>query len=399
MKLVRSLALFVVSLVASASASAQCFQPDMLDNPGAGCSAAQTSVQQRAFQQQSLGLCWQNCALTSQTLVSVIFGPLNPMVVNMTPPQSSCAWYRARVWVLVGNTVTWTGQLHFTYARTWLETPMPGQFVQVWRYLINGDLRRVATGAFGCGDPSCVNSFGQNARFTGYIDYALDCQSNITERAWMLTHACDVIDHAPGFPRAGTFHPTDEYTFVGPAAGFVAGATGQVEAGTMAAESIRAWDATVLPARCHIEEPLVQASITASQMLCLCGTGPANWFEGQLVAFGGFGGMVVPFPNSDPFRSFPIGMWTNPSVFPGVEELRWNCNEALYVDCQLPTRQDYYFGVTTNGGFQAYSMPTSTPSVPLGQMFIDQANSAVLPGTATTRNRPYRSDRILNLNL
>ena len=75
------------------------------------------------------------------------------------------------------------------------------------------------------GGPCC------NVRFTGFVDYARSCADNLYEHAWMLTHQCDQIDHAPGFPRAGVFHPDRPYTFVGPAAGFIVDPIQPIEAG------------------------------------------------------------------------------------------------------------------------------------------------------------------------
>ena len=79
-----------------------------------------------------------------------------------------------------------------------------------------------------------------------------------------------------------------------------------------------------------------------------------------------------------------------------AEEVRWNTNELQYVECTGVGRQEYYFGVTTAGGYAAFG---STPGVILPTTFIDQANSVILPANMATRNRPFRSDHVLNLNL
>src|SRR5262249_54103797 len=162
-------------------------------------------------------------------------------------------------------------------------------------------------------------SFGNRVRFTGYVDYAFDCStsSGITERAWMITHACDAIDHAAGYPRAGVFHPNRFYTFLGPRNGFVVGLGSTLENGAVSQEPVRAWDALALPARCQHEEPLAFGSFNPNAMLCMCGTGPALWYEAYFNAGGVFGAFIGPYPGSDPFRSYPIGSWTNSSVYPG----------------------------------------------------------------------------------
>lgn len=72
--------------------------------------------------------------------------------------------------------------------------------------------------------------------------------------------------------------------------------------------------------------------------------------------------------------------------------MRWS-------DCFGIARQEYDYGVTTHGGFPAFTLTPATPLTPLGTMFIDQSNSVVLPAGIPTRNTIYRSDHVLNLNL
>ena len=143
---------------------------------------------------------------------------------------------------------------------------------------------------------------------------------------------------------------------------------------------------------------MLGATLNPLNMTCMCAAGPANYYEAQLTVLGAFGTSVTPFPGSEPFRSFPIGQWTNPAVFPGVEELRWNSNEGSFVDCTGVGRNEPYFGVTTAGGYPAFSFNASTPSAPLSPVFVDQCNSVTLPAGAPTRNRTFRSDHMLNLN-
>lgn len=396
MKLKQLLALALLAFPFARSADAQCGTPDNLD-VGFPCGGAQLARTEQPFTQQALGICWQNCGLAAQATYMARWTGVTPSVGS---GALNCGWYDAglRIYDLGGN-VQWGGRLALTYSRTWMEVAPSGAPMQVWRYLANGDLRATNPLAFPCGTPSCAASFANRVRFTGYIDYANECGTAITERAWMLTHACDAIDHEPGFPRSGVFHPGRNYTFVGPDAGFVVGVGAGIEVGASVVESMRQMDVPVLPARCRNEEPIVTGSITAGAPTCLCGTGPTNWHQGSLTVAGAWGSLLTPFLGSDPFRSFPIGAWTNPAVFPGVEELRWNCNEGRWTTCSSTFRQEYYFGVTTIGGFPANSFNSTTPSAPLPPTFIDQSNSVLLPANIATRNRPYRSDHVLNLNL
>lgn len=400
MKLLRLAASLTTVLALAVPGVSQCLTPDGLDpNFAGGCTGAWMNQSQKAFQQTALGICWRDCGVDATQTFSAVWGKLNPvMTIIPLPPIPSCGWYQTRLQLYAGSSLAWTGAFHVTYSRTWAETPMPGQFIQVWRYLVNGDLQPVIPMALPTGNPACAVPNGNKVRFTGYIDYAHDC-SGVTQRAWMITHACDAIDHAVGGPRAGVFHPSRYYSFAGPSAGFVVGAGSTLEAGGASSECVRKWDALAMPARCNLEEPLLFAAITPQTMTCMCGVGPSNWYEGMLQIAGAFGSTVFPFPGSAPFRSFPVGQWTNPAVFPGVEEVRWNCNEGIYSDCSSFVRQEFYFGATTAGGYPAMTIGSSSmPPMPLSSVFVDQANSVILPANIAIRNRPYRSDHIFNLN-
>ena len=241
-------------------------------------------------------------------------------------------------------------------------------------------------------------------RYSGYVDYALDCVGGVQEFAWMLTHACDLIDHAPGFPRAGVFHPDRTYTFVGPAAGFVVGAIQPVEAGAGSLEAVRR--IARIPGTnidtCEFEER-GQNSLTLLQEFCLCGptVGPMQFALSDL-KFSGSCGTSVSTPGGPflpGFISQGIGGWTDPTTYPGIERLRWNCGGYDYGDpCVGIASNEVFFGVTTAGGWLARQVPTPIdPGVLLPLTFIDQGNS-LKANLGTTMNKPYRSDHILNLN-
>jgi hypothetical protein len=97
------------------------------------------------------------------------------------------------------------------------------------------------------------------------------------------------------------------------------------------------------------------------------------------------------------FVSMGIGVWTDPSVYPGTEIVRWNMGEYSYFEpCTQTTRLEIFHGVTTFRGYEAHSLLSSGPSVLLPLTFIDQSNA--LRAGATTNNVPFISDHILNLN-
>jgi hypothetical protein len=361
------------------------------------CAPAQSQVAQQPFQQQAVALCWLNCSLSAQAPYTAKWSGHNPV----TAPSGAiaCDWSQARISISNGAGLQWDGHLFLAYSRTWAEVAPSGNAIQVWRYLANGDMRIVGTTPLPCGVPGCASAFARRLRFTGYIDYARECGTTVTERAWMLTHACDAIDHAAGSPRAGSFHAGQSFTFVGPAAGFAPAAGASPESGAMTIDCVRKWNVTAAATQCTQEERLTTGTISPLAPTCMCGVGPASWHQAQLSVTGMYGTTLAPFAGSDPFRSFQIGMWTNPAVFPGVEEVRWNCNEGQWIDCSGVTRQESYFGVTTHNGFPAFSIDATVPPFSLGTMFIDQGNSILFPAAVPILNVPYRSDHIVNLNM
>jgi hypothetical protein len=300
----------------------------------------------------------------------------------------------------------WAGTIRFQYSRTWMETGPGGFPIQVWRFLLNGDMRVVAAGVpIPCPVPACAPVHGNTVRFTGYMDQAQNCAivPSTFQRAWMLTHACDFIDHALGFPRSGVFHPDRTYSFVGPAAGFVPGPLQPVE-GTPGSffEATRRRDLTVTPPACVFEERLGFNLVQINQF-CMCAAPPTQQFLlGNLTATGGCGSTVSTpgGPFLPGFLSMGIGAWTIAGAFPGVEALRWNAANYDYFDaCTGVLRSEVFFGVTTVGGFPATQLLSAGPPAILPPFFIDQSNSLAPPGgAATIMNVPYVSDHILNLN-
>jgi hypothetical protein len=241
-------------------------------------------------------------------------------------------------------------------------------------------------------------------RYTGYVDYARNCSSGAFENAWMLTHACDQIDHDPAFPRGGSFHPDRAYTFVGPAAGFVPGPVQPFEAGGSPLESIRRWKVpvpgTTGPVTCEFEEPVVTAILNPLGQGCLTSPGPGQYAFADLFVSAACGSAVSPTPGTVSFLSMGIGSWTNPTVYPGIEVLRWSAGDYRWFDpCTGVQQSEVFFGVTTLGGFQADQHLSTGPGQPLPLSFIDQCNSILVPGSAVTRNIPFVSDHLISLNL
>lgn len=378
---------------------AQWAQPD---NLSAGpCCTTTTVTAPRApnFTQESLSICWTDCGIEMiDTCKASFSGP--------TPPEN-CRNYAKRLRIKdLAGVVKWNGRINMRYSRTWIESDTTGVERQVWRYLANGDMRpTAAAGGAPCPVPPCTAAFGNKVRYTGYVDYAVDCTGTMQEYAWMLTHSCDAVDHAPGFPRAGAFHPDRTYSFVGPAAGFVVSAITPVASGTGMFEGVRRISraAGTNIDECEFEER-GQHSLDPITDLCLCGpaVAPAQFTVSDLKFMGGCGTTISTpgGPFLPGYLSQGLGTWTVPGTYPGVETLRWTAGGYNWGDpCVGIPSNEVFFGVTTLGGWPARQVPTAVdPGTTLGLTFVDQGNSVMGLAGTTTMNKPYRSTHIINLN-
>jgi len=386
----------------SGSIGAQCPLPDGLDG-GPCCAVAPDNIPSfPKFTQDALEICWQNCNINQVIPLQACWSNLNIAPIGGIP----CGERRVRLDLKNAVGIQWTGTLRLQYSRTWMETDPAGFPLQVWRFLVNGDLRPPVPLLIPCPEPPCVPVFGK-ARFTGYVDYAASCAivPTIYQHAWMLTHSCDSIDHHAGFPRAGAFHPDRAYTIVGPAAGFVPGPIQPTE-GTpgSAFEDVRRRNLppVAVPATCEFEERMTYL-LTPQQQLCLCGiaAAPLQYLIANLMLNGVCGTSITTpgGPFLPGFISMGIGSWTIAGIYPGLERLRWNAGGYDYLDPCLPAlRREVFFGVTTIGGYPATQILAGGLGAPLPLFFIDQSNSLTPPGGGTTMNVPYVSDHILNLN-
>jgi hypothetical protein len=389
-------------LAVSAPAAAQCFMPDNLEGPvGSCCTPTQANLPAfPALFTDALDICWQACGVSQTQVLAAEWTA--PQLVT-TPP--TCTYYKAKLTLRDSAlSVVWTGPMRLAYSRTWIELGTTGTTYQVWRFLVNGDLSVLpAAGAPPCPVPPCAPAFGNRVRFSGYIDYALDCGTGAFEYAWMLNHDCDRLDHASGFPRSGNFHPDRSYTFVGPAAFFTASTAVPVEAGVSTFEAVRRLDLPVpgTMGLCYFEEPLTNTQVNPLQQGCLCplSATPTQYVSSDLRVFGSCGTMSFPiatFPYR--FLSKALGGWTNPASYPGVEDLRWNTGGYTYTDCTGVTTNELFMGVTTLGGFTAFQVTTAGPGAPLPLTFVDQGNALRYPALTPLKNTPYVTNRFLNLN-
>lgn len=394
--------LFLTTLVPLSAA--QICRPDRLDG-GPCCAVAQPDIPiLKSFTQGSNDICWRDCGI--EAILNCKVRWIFPNLSSTPVPPNPCDPQPGRLRIMgPGGVLKWTGRIVAQYSRSWDEIDTAGNQLQVWRFLVNGELSPTTTaGPIPCPVPPCAPAFNNLVRFTGYLDLAEDCATGVQQRAWMLTHACDLVDHAPGFPRAGVFHPDRSYTFVGPAAGFVATSLTPIAAGGGPFDAMRSVagpiPGTIFGQSCLFEER-IQSFLNPITSFCLCGPATAipQYQISNLGVFSSCGSTVTTpgAPFLPGYVSMGIGTWTNPLVFPGVESLRWTCGGYDHFDaCNGITRQEVYFGVLTEGGFPASIVDITGVTIPLPPFFVDQSNS--IRFGATIMNVPYLSEHFLNLN-
>lgn len=400
------LTITAVSLVSwsvfAVSSQAQCVLPDNADG-GPCCEDTQLQLPQfPAFRTESLDICWRECQI--ENVGECIMEWTRPMASDVPGNCPVCGLFAARVRIRdASGAVKWRGLARMTYSRTWVESSGNERY-QVWRFLVNADLRPTsAAGAAPCPLPPCANTH-KRVRHTGYVDYALNCDSNEFSHAWMLTHGCDRIDHQPGFPRGTSFHPGRSYTFVGPSAGFIPNPLLPIESGGGTFECVRRLTLPIPGVRsrsCQFEEQ-IDYQLSPVDQLCVCGpTGSPNQFTISDMFLGSACGSTLQTtggPFLPGFMSAGIGMWTDPNTYPGQEILRWNSGGYRYTDpCTGIPQDEVFFGVTTMRGYQAFQVTNAGVGPQLPFTFVDQANSKRKSGN-TIMNMPFFSDHILNLN-
>ncbi len=380
-------ALFVSGVLAwTAPAFGQCVGSDQLEL-GACCQQLPANVP--AFPPAALpglGICWDNCIVTGQ----------NPLKVAWSMPVPvTCGQYASTLTVSDAGSglVVLSGVLVLDYTRTWMEIDASGAPVQVWRFVAKADLSWVPSPAAPtCPVPSCLPPFGPHptAFFYGYVDYASLCGTTLFENALVLFHGCDFFMHKPGlsdFP--GAFHPGRSYGIVAPhstAQPFMP-ANLPAPGGALVAEAVRNVNNVAGGGLCIAEDKVVGGVLAPLANGCLCpfAVAPAQvtirYFAGSGTCVDSSGlssswvSLLIAFPTIPwPYLvTTSIGVWTMPTVYPGME-MAW-VDEGLFSYHDPCTAKDYfevYYGASTSQGWPVF--PTTTGSV-LTQNFTDVADN------------------------
>lgn len=395
-------ALAAAFLASPTPAAAQCM-PDLLDSQPCCLPVAANLPVFPAISQSSKFLCFRDCATQLNANLCVTIDP--PAMAG----GGICGVYTIKFKVRqCGGTmpILWQGNLRAQYSRNWLEAAPTGTNYGVWRFLLNGDLKATATlqanpsWANPNVRPGCYGNF--NAIYVaGYIDYAYDCNLNTWTAAWAVNHDCDANHHPVGSPRAGAFHPTRSWTFLGPGAGFVPNTTTTLTgAGAVGGEALRWNDWSTAPAICRGEEP-VNGLVQSLGSFCPCSTNPGapGQYENSIVSVqgscGSFSRTIV--PPIVPFLQKRIGQWTNPNVFPGLEYLNIDMGDMDYNNaCTLLFSTEFFEGVTTLGGYPA----TSYSAVPLGRQQMDLGSANRSPSNPARRvGVPHITNYVINFDM
>jgi hypothetical protein len=310
-----------------------------------------------------LGICWLNCQPQQMSALKVDWTPL---------VQVQCSQYVTQLTVTdIGSTLPiLSGTLVLDYTRTWTEVDPSGNFIQVWRFAAKTDLKPVLVGLPPvCPEPSCLQPFGNqsSAFFYGYVDYATNCSSGITQNVLVLQHSCDFLIHNPALSSApGVYHPKNSYAIVAPHSTVQPFNVSKAPSpsGPLIGEGTR--DFPNLPGGpCRANDGIIQGQLTFLGGVCLCPPSIVpklqtfRQFSGQTNcpqisgASGTFQALNIGFPSTLPWfylTTTNIGVWTNPNVYPGKERA-W-VDEGLFLrqtGCSGDVVSIEYGGSTKDG--------------------------------------------------
>jgi len=391
------LAVLVCSLLfaGAPATSAQCFGPDNLDF-GPCCAQAAANLPQ--FPKAALpgmGICWNTCSVAGTQDVRVDW---------TLPRLAGCGQYDTLLTMTDSGSgaVLLSGKLNLDYTRTWYETDLAGNQVQVWRFAAKADLSFVPGGATPpCAVPPCVAPSGgqPTAFYYGYVDYTNCDVATPWENVLVLYHACDRFIHSPGLSdRPGVFHPASSYGIVAPHSTIQPFVPANIIApgGPLIGEGTRDVDTSTTPPQlCLVEDPVISGAMTPLGAGCVCtmSTFPNHQtlrkFSGTTACVnaagipGGWASLDIAFPTL-PWKHMvttSIGRWSSPFVYPG-QEIAW-VDEGLFVHLD-PCHGDFIelkYGGSTYEGW--------TPLLPIPvvvEAFTDIADnwSAPLGGPYST---------------
>jgi hypothetical protein len=203
------------------------------------------------------------------------------------------------------------------YARSWMEGPTVGHPIQVWRFLVNGDLVYSPGASGGAGNPiplSALPPYNLPVHFIGNVDYVKNVMTGIWQVSYALTHFCPVDSHAEfsqrPIPEASQW-PNRTYHFVGPS-NFVFDAFPS-PSGAILGESSRRSTGLASPGPYTVlnEAAIAWGTLTDAGLACVGGSAPTStprYTHQNLVLANEFG-----TTQSQPVTNVPVGLPTIPT--------------------------------------------------------------------------------------
>lgn len=306
------------------------------------------------------------------------------------------------------------------YARTWGELTPTGP-VQVWRWLINGEIGYAPPPPFApltaCKVPfSALPPFGLPTHFQGHVDYSRDCATGAWEAAFALTHLCPYEAHAAfsaypiGVP-PGT--PARTYHFVAPA-NFAFG-PGPSPEGTIIGDAQRS---TVLVPGvaydCLAENPIVGGTLTTPYCDCACsatGFGPATYHHQTLTATVANCGVtesigLLPLPGFLPtgLRVHMFGSWTavpGAQNYPGTKHIGHYMGVLVQNDVcpNVAAPLGPLHAVTGVGTAGGHAMILPNPALSATTEAVDLTNMLLFPNLNPGIGGLFVADRVWSFNM
>lgn len=400
-----SLLCLLMGLLLSSTASAQIFGDDQLYTGNCWEVVKDDVPTFPAYSETSLGICWKDCALENQVKLKLVLP---------APTKFACGYYYLQDVQLFNATTgvpIWSPSnfWYMVYTRTWVEAAtinnQPVTF-QVWRFLINGEVNpsnQMVGNPDPCLIPKCTfNANTQPIHYSGYVDYALNTNTNQWRIAFGVQHACDAFTHNnfSKYPAGG--HKERSFCVVAPG-DFVASPTLPGIQGEILTEAMRSYRFSNWP-YCESEQA-VEGKMATGTRECPCASQPV--LNGQFVPFKHEAKSVCgshtqswsphPFPWNGPGVQMSVGYWINPT-YPGKETLYFTWDPQIYTDgLTNNTTKELFVGVGTTDGWLAKLFQNVGVYAP---NFIDEQNVYVLPNTNqfTQMAGLFISDKLYYIN-
>ena len=402
-------AVFLIVL-ATPPARGQCPLLDNLDGGACWTTATPALPVFPVIQTDVRNLCWLNCELENDLTANLEIGQPRQARDPNRAPAPIASVYVSRYTVTDGaGTALWSGIMRMIYSRTWYESSDSANY-QVWRFLVNGDLRATAdSGPTPCLVPVCAASFNNKVHFTGYVDYARDCATGTFYCSGAVTHELDKFDHTSftGSPRSGSFHSERNYDFVWPAAGFVPETAENFSSSGFATGNLRPLDWSVLPGSSQIEvfEDRFTGGSTLHFADRICASDPSKPPSTYRIALSattdacGIQAYSVGGVTSLWCRA--LGGWTDPARFPGQESVLMVHGFLRMNDPWRPrTRDEHFRGGFTRWGFVPRSISRTGIGDGIWSDMLDLGNELRLPPNMdNSRNVKFISDLVINANI